>query len=88
MLSIYIDPSVYDGEGTVLAEAQRFVAWVKASPPARAGEPVLAPGDVERRTREARTAGGVPLDDKTWQDLLAAARSVGIDDARANAYVA
>ena len=88
MLSIYVDPSVYDREGVVLAEAHRFVEWVKASPPAKAGEPVLAPGDAERRTRAARLAGGVPLDDKTWQDLIDAARSVGIDDARAAAIVA
>ena len=88
MLSIYIDPSVYDARGGVLAEAHRFVDWVKSSPPAKAGEPVLAPGDVERRTRAARRQHGVPLDDKTWQDLLDAARSVGIDAKRAAAYVA
>ena len=88
MLSIYVDPSVYDREGVVLAEAHRFVEWVKASPPAKAGEPVLAPGDIERRTRAARLASGVPLDDKTWQDLIDAARSVGIDEARASAIVA
>ena len=88
MLSIYVDPSVYDREGVVLAEAHRFVEWVKASPPAKAGESVLAPGDIERRTRAARLAGGVPLDDKTWQDLIDAARSVGIDEARAAAIVA
>ena len=67
MLSIFIAPAVYDGEHTVLAEAKRFVEYVKASPPAVAGQPVLGPGDVERRTRAARLANGVPLDDKTWQ---------------------
>lgn len=88
MLSIYVDPSVYDRENVVLAEAHRFVEWVKASPPAKAGEPVLAPGDIERRTRAARQKQGVPIDDKTWQDLLDAARSVGIDASRAAALVA
>ena len=88
MLSIYIDPAVYDRDGVVLAEAHRFVEWVKASPPAKPGEPVLAPGDLERRTRAARQRQGVPIDDKTWQDLLDAARSVGIDAARAAALVA
>ena len=39
---------------TCSREARRFVDFVKASPPANAGEPVLAPGDVERRTRAAR----------------------------------
>jgi uncharacterized oxidoreductase len=88
MLSIYVDPSVYDRDHVVLAEARRFVEWVKASPPSRAGEPVLAPGDVERRTRASRLEGGVPLDDKTWQDLVAAAQSVGIDAAHASRLVA
>ena len=88
MMSIYIAPAVYDGAGVVMAEAKRFVEWVKASPPAKPDEPVLAPGDVERRTRAARLAAGIPLDDKTWADLLAAAKSVGIQEKRAEALCA
>ena len=38
------------------------------------GEPVLAPGDVERRTRAERLRDGVPIDDKTLADLLDAAK--------------
>jgi len=87
MLSIYIAPRVYAPDGWVTAEARRFVDWVKASPPMKAGEPVLAPGDVERRTREARTKSGVPLDDKTLADLFAAAQSVGIEESRAVAML-
>jgi uncharacterized oxidoreductase len=48
---------------------------------------VLGPGDVERETRAARLANGIPLDDKTWNDLLAAAQSVGIGAARASAII-
>jgi uncharacterized oxidoreductase len=82
MLSIFIAPAVYDGDRTVLAEARRFVDYVKASPPAVAGQPVLGPGDAERRTRKQRLANGVPLDDKTLADLVEAAKSVGIDAGR------
>ncbi len=78
MLSIFIAPAVYDSGEAVLAEARRFVDWVKASPPANSGEPVLAPGDFERATRAARLANGVPLDDKSWRDLVSAATSVGL----------
>ena len=88
MLSIYIAPRVYAPDGWVTAEARRFVDWVKASPPMKAGEPVLAPGDVERRMREARKKSGVPLDDKTFADLVAAAQSVGIEEAQAAAMLA
>jgi hydroxycarboxylate dehydrogenase B len=87
MLSIFIAPAVYDGDGSALAEARRLMDWVKASPPAVPGRPVLGPGDMERETRAARLANGVPLDDKTWNDLLAAAKSVGIDAARASAMI-
>ena len=87
MLSIYIAPAVYAPDGTVAAEARRFVDWVKASPPLDAQQPVLAPGDIERRTRAERLRTGVPIDGKTYSDLLHAARSVGIDDAQATAML-
>ncbi|MET0209078.1 MAG: malate/lactate/ureidoglycolate dehydrogenase, partial [Burkholderiaceae bacterium] len=87
MLSIFIAPAVYDGEHAVLAEARRFVDYVKASPPGVPGQPVLGPGDAERRTRAARLAEGIPLDAKTWDDLVAAAHTVGLDEQRVRALV-
>ena len=87
MLSIYIAPRVYAPDGSVTAEAKRFVDWVKASPPIAAGGEVLTPGDVERRMREERTRTGIPIDDKTWSDLLDAAQSVGIDRSQVAALV-
>ena len=78
MLSIYIAPDVYDAGHGVQVEVARFLAWVKASPPARADAPVLLPGEVERKTRAERSARGIPIDDKTYADLLAAAESTGI----------
>ena len=85
MLSIYIAPRVYAPDGSVAREARRFVDWVKASPPAVRGGEVLAPGDIERRMRAKRMRDGVPIDDKTWTDLLEAARSVGLDNAQVKA---
>jgi uncharacterized oxidoreductase len=87
MLSIYIAPDVYDPDGGVAREARRFIDFVTASPPAKPGEPVLAPGDVERRNRASRLAAGVTLDDKTFADLVAAAASVGIDPKEAAALI-
>ena len=87
MLSIFIAPAVYDANGGVLHEAARFIEFVKASPPMKPGEPVKAPGDVERATRKQRLANGIPIDDTTWADLVAAAQSVGIDEKRAGAML-
>jgi len=88
MLSIYLAPQVYDPDGGVLREARRFVDWVKASPPMDAAQPVLAPGEVERRTRAERLARGVPIDDKTWSDLTAAGAAVGLSAGQMSALVA
>ena len=78
MLSIYIAPQVYDTSGAVEREVARFVDWVRASPPAVPGQPVLLPGEVERSTRARRLERGIDIDDKTWTDILAAATSVGL----------
>ena len=88
MLSIFIAPAVYDAAGGVAHEAARFIEFVKASPPAKPGEAVKAPGDVERATRKQRLASGIPIDDTTWSDLTTAAQSVGIDNVRASAMIA
>ena len=88
MLSIYIAPAVYDSDGAVSREVARFVEWVKASPPAVTGQPVLLPGEVERATRAQRSAQGIAIDDQTWKDLVAAAASVGISTESAMAMVA
>ncbi len=88
MLSIYIAPEVYDAQGTVAREVARFLDWVKASPPLRPGTAVLLPGEVERRTRAERAAQGIPVDDKTRSDLIAAAASVGIASHEAEALTA
>jgi uncharacterized oxidoreductase len=87
MLSIYVAPDVYDTGGAVAREAARFVDWVKASPPATPGQPVLLPGEVERMTRARRLAEGIAIDDKTWTDLIGAAESVGIAPAKAAAMI-
>jgi len=87
MLSIYIAPDVYDRDGGVAREAARFVEWVKASPPAVPGQPVLMPGEIERMTRVRRTADGIVLDDKTLADLVAAAESTGIAASAATAML-
>jgi uncharacterized oxidoreductase len=78
MLSIFIAPTLYDPEGSVLREARRLVDWVKASPPADPAQPVLVPGEIERSTRAERLAQGVPLDARTCEDLLDAARAAGV----------
>ncbi len=82
MLSIYIDPRQLDPEEFFPADVKRYVEFFKSSRPVAAGGEVLVPGEPEIRTRRKRLAEGIPLPDDTWARIVAAARGVGLDDAR------
>lgn len=81
MLSFVLDLDAVGDPGAIEGEARAIGAWVKASPPAPGVEAVLLPGEPEARSRERRLAEGVPIDDKSLADILAAARSLGLADA-------
>jgi len=78
MLTIVIDPSRLIDREWLREEIAAMTAYITASPPARQDEPVLIPGDPERRTRGERIAKGVPIDDETWREISAAARSIDV----------
>ncbi len=52
---------------------------VRAVPPAPDFDRVLAPGDMEARTRERRRRDGIPIAEDIWQSLTEAAASVGVE---------
>jgi uncharacterized oxidoreductase len=78
MLSVIFDPAAFAGAEAFTADLARLAAWVKASPPATPGGEILVPGEIERRTRAERLRDGVPLDDATLDQLLAAAAAVDL----------
>jgi uncharacterized oxidoreductase len=80
LLSILIDPERMAGSAAMAADIDRLVGWVMASPPAVPGGEVLMPGEVERRTRDARRASGISLDPNTLSQIRAAASAVGVTD--------
>ena len=82
MLSIYIDPAQLDPDAFFPADVKRYVAFFKSSRPVEPGGEVLVPGEPEARTRRKRQAEGIPLPDDTWARIVAAARSVGLDERR------
>ena len=77
MLSILIDPRIYGTQDVCAQQAAAFVEWVKASPP-RADQEVLIAGDPERRTKAQRSAHGIPVDERTWEEIRAAAKRVNV----------
>ena len=84
MLTILLDPARLGDTGVFAGQAQAFLDWVKASPPQAAVGPVRVAGDPERETRARRMAEGIPVDDTTWNELLAAAANLGRDPAELN----
>ena len=78
MLTIIIDPLHLVDREWLAQEIAAMTEYITASPPARPDEPVLIPGDPERRTRAERIAKGVPIDDETWRELTVAARGINV----------
>ncbi len=75
MLSILVSPNRLGTEDSYFAEIARFTAW------AQSGEnrDVLLPGDVEAATRTERIASGIPIDAKSWSDIVRSAAEVGAE---------
>ncbi|MFT6582449.1 MAG: putative oxidoreductase [Alphaproteobacteria bacterium] len=78
MLSIIIDPTKLVEESFFKSEIDATLDYIKATRPIDPDKPVLVPGDPERLMKAEREAKGVPIDDQTWIDILAAAKSVGV----------
>jgi uncharacterized oxidoreductase len=78
MLSIYLEPSVFQTDAAFAAELQRFIAWVKSSAKTTPDGEILMPGEIEERTKRHRLEQGIELDATTWSQLLDAARTVGL----------
>lgn len=76
-VAVAIDPVAFGTLDTMMAEADRLEAWLKASPP-RGGDPVMLPGEPELAARRAR-ADGLPVDAGTWKLLVDLAAAYGID---------
>jgi uncharacterized oxidoreductase len=84
MLTILFDPQRLGNASVFGGEMQAFVDWVKASPPQPGVDHVRVAGDPEREMRAKRLADGIPVDDNTWKELLAAAAKLDRDPAELN----
>ncbi|HMR31898.1 MAG TPA: malate/lactate/ureidoglycolate dehydrogenase [Geminicoccaceae bacterium] len=79
MLSIIIDPGAMGSEEAIAAEVEAVKGWIKASPPAPGFDAVLLPGEPERLSFVQRTADGIPLDERSLSDIVAAGVALGLD---------
>ena len=80
MLSFIFDPARVGDPAGFAAEAATLIDFLKASPPRDAAHPVLIAGEPELAHKERRTRHGIPVDAVTWDELVAAARDVGVTE--------
>lgn len=80
MLSIILDPAALGDASTFKSELDAITEYVKSANPAQGVDEVMVPGDPERKSRIERGANGIPIDDTTWQEILNAAKAVGLND--------
>ncbi len=85
LFSVLVDPSALGDGAGFEAQALAVVDWVRASPPREGFDAVRIAGEPERESRARRVAQGVPVDETTWQEILAAAQKLGVDPAAVNA---
>ncbi|WP_262268799.1 malate/lactate/ureidoglycolate dehydrogenase [Microvirga yunnanensis] len=76
MLSILVSPDRLGTRASLDDETNAFVSWVRSE--ATRASAILMPGDPERETRQWRKANGIPIDARTWDEIGAAAKSVGV----------
>jgi hydroxycarboxylate dehydrogenase B len=88
MLSVITDPDAFGDRSRLLKEITALIGYVKSAPPRAGFDEVLVPGEPERRRRAERLAGGIDVDERTWTEILDAARRLGLANAQIEALVA
>ena len=78
MFSIYLDPTRFQDNTAYTTDVAGFIAWVKSSAKATPGGDILMPGEIEERTKAQRLRDGIVIDDTTWGQIEATAKSVGV----------
>ncbi len=74
-----LSPDFFRPSGKFLADVRRLVDTLRATPPLEGIESVMVPGDPEAKAEARHVRDGVELDAVTWQTIIDAGRSVGVE---------
>jgi uncharacterized oxidoreductase len=78
MFAVVVDPARLGTGNAFARDSAAFLAWLRDSRLAAGVDRVRIPGEPERESRARRMAEGVPVDDATWREIVAAAARVGV----------
>jgi len=87
MFSFYVDVAAFDTGNAFADEVKSYVEFVKSAKPATPDGQVLVPGEKERATLAERTAGGLPLAEEAWSDIVETARKLAIPETEIEALI-
>ena len=80
MLMFVLDPDVFGGHAAFQQEVLAMVDYVRDAAPGAEFDRVRIPGEPELESKAEREANGIPIDENTWNGILAAARQAGMND--------
>jgi uncharacterized oxidoreductase len=67
---VVIDPESFLPLDQFRSLMDSLAAYIKSSAPVDGVDQVLMPGELEFRTKAARTVSGIPIDDTTWRSII------------------
>jgi uncharacterized oxidoreductase len=82
MLAIVIDPARLGTGAQFAAESRQFLAWLRGSAVAPGFDKVRIAGEPEREMRARRDRDGIPVDETTWAEILAAGAKLDLNKER------
>ena len=69
-LMIVLNPGAFRPADQFKREVAEFARYIAATPPAPGVERVYHPGELEYLTEQKRGKEGIPIEDRTWQNLV------------------
>jgi uncharacterized oxidoreductase len=75
---IVLDISAFVDPGEFRTEVADLLQYLKSAPKAPGVEAILYPGEPEAVEQQRRERDGIPLEEETWQQILALAQELGI----------
>ncbi|MEW6687657.1 MAG: malate/lactate/ureidoglycolate dehydrogenase [Pseudomonadota bacterium] len=81
MFTVLVDPARLGTREAFERETRAYLDWLRRCPPAPGHDKVRIAGEPERETKAKRLAQGIPVDDTTWEEILAAGEKLKLERA-------
>ena len=82
MFMLVLDPAAFGGVEAFQSETDAMIDYLHSASPAKGSTGVKVPGEPERETMKNRLDAGIPIDEVSWNALLKAATSAGMQSDR------